>query len=273
MFRRMKSPRDEVEILSNLGELSYYRADYTRAQAFWQEALNLAATIDDRESQLEPLVYMGKLLNTLEDLEAAEVTLTRAQELAHELAVKKGEGQAWEGLAQIHARRGDRSKSTEALQNAHMVLSEEVDPLACLHLHLTECGIAAGQGDVEAIRQALAKARKVADIKWDPFTAARTLVCGLLFAEENVDLKERSRLVRQLTNYPDFLWKFHWASGRRLAAEGAVRRATEEYANGVAVLKVIASRLSDVHRERYLSAPHIRQFKSEALELRKSMTA
>jgi tetratricopeptide (TPR) repeat protein len=271
MFRRLKSPRDQVELLNNLGELSYYRADYARAQAYWQEALNLAASVDDRESQVEPLVYLGKLLSTLEDLEKAETTLTKALNLAHELAVKKGEGQAWEGLAQLHARRGERDQSAAALRNAHTVLTEEVDPLACLHLHLTECAIAAEQGNGPASQNALAQARKVADTKWDPFTAARTLVCGLLFAQEQVDQKERSRLLRQLSVYPDFLWKFHWASGRRLSAEGAIRKALEEYGRGVAVLKAIASRLSADHRERYLNAPHITRFKAEALELRKSL--
>ena len=271
MFRRLKSPRDQVELLSNLGELSYYRADYARAQAYWQEAVHLAASVGDREGQVEPLVYLGKLLATLEDLEKAEQTLETARDLAHELSVKKGEGQAWEGLAMLHCRRGEGGQSVAALRNAHMVLSEDVDPLAALHLYLTECAIAAEQGNPEAVQDALNKARKVADTKWDPFTAARTLVCGLLFAQEQLDNKERGRVLRQLSVYPDFLWKYHWALGRRLAAEGALRRALEEYGRGVGVLKAISTRLSDENRVRYLNAPHISTFKTEALALRKML--
>ena len=269
MFRVLKSPRDQVELLNNLGELSYYRADYARAQSYWQEAVNLAVSVGDHEGQVEPLVYLGKLLATLEDLEKAETTLSTARDLAHELSVKKGEGQAWEGLAMLHARRGESQQSATALEHAHDVLSEDVDPLAALHLCLTECSIAAGQGDVAGVQQALMQARKVADTKWDPFTAARTLVYGLLFAQEQVDTKERSRILRQLSVYPDFLWKYHWAMGRRMAAEGAVRRALDEYGRGVAVLKAIASRLSEENRKRFLNAPHITAFKSEAIELRK----
>jgi len=56
-----------------------------------------------------------------------------------------------------------------------------------------------------------------------------------------------------------------------LAAEGAIRKALEEYGRGVAVLKAIASRLSEEHRPRYLNAPHITRFKAEALELRKAL--
>jgi len=39
----------------------------------------------------------------------------------------------------------------------------------------------------------------------------------------------------------------------------------------VAVLKAIASRLSEDHRPRYLNAPHITRFKAEAMALRKSL--
>lgn len=272
MFRSLRSPRDQVELLNNLGELSYYRADYARAQAYWQEAVNLAASVGDHEGQVEPLVYLGKLLAMLEDLTRAESTLNQARDLAHELSVKKGEGQAWEGLAMLYARRGKGEESAAALRNAHMVLSEDVDPLAALHLHLTECSIAAEQGNEQSVQEALQQARKAADTKWDPYTAARTLVYGLLFAHEQVDQRERSRILRQLSVYPDFLWKFHWAIGRRMAAEGAIRRALEEYGRGVSVLKTIASRLSEDNRQRYLNAPTISAFKAEALELRKTLS-
>jgi tetratricopeptide (TPR) repeat protein len=268
IFRRLRSPRDQVEILNNLGELSYYRADYARAQAYWQEAVRLAASVGDQEGQIEPLVYLGKLLSALEDLERGEATLRHARDLARELSVKKGEGQAWEGLAQIYCRRGDSEHTAEALRNANIVLSEEVDPLAALHLHLTECSIAAESGDTNAVQQSLSQARKVADIKWDPYTAARTLVYGLLFAHEQVDHKERLRVVRQLAVYPDLLWRFHWAVGRRLSKEGAFRSAREEYGRGVSVLKSIASRLSEGNRQRFLNAPQISKFRAEALDLR-----
>ena len=88
----------------------------------------------------------------------------------------------------------------------------------------------------------------MADIKWDPFTAARTLVYGLLFAGEELDARERPRVLRQLSVYPDFLWRFHWAAARRLAAEGALRKALDEYGRGVAVLKAIAARLPETSR-------------------------
>ncbi len=272
MFRTLRSPRDQVELLSNLGELSYYRADYARAQAYWQEAVNLAASVGDHEGQIEPLVYLGKLLAKLEDLEKADSTLSSARDLAHELSVKKGEGQAWEGLAILYARQGNGNGTAMALRNAHVVLSEEVDPLAALHLHLTECSLAAAQGDEQSVQNALRQARKVADTKWDPYTAARTLVYGLLFAQEQVDHREHSRILRQLSVYPDLLWMFHWATGRRLAAEGAIRRALEEYGRGVSVLKAIASRLSEDNRQRYLHSPIIGTFKAEALDLRNTLS-
>ncbi len=268
LFRRMRNPREQVQTLSNLGELAYFRADFSRAQAYLQEASTLAATLDDRESEVEPLVYMGKLLLSLDQLEQAETVLTEARSAAQHVEVKKGEGQAWEGLAMLYARRGRHDDAQAALVRARERLSEEMDPLALLHLHLTECAVAAERQDADGVHTALTQARKVADIKWDPFTAARTLVYGLLFAAEELDARERPRVLRQLSVYPDFLWRFHWASARRLAAEGALRKALDEYGRGVAVLKAIATRLPETSRTPYLNSPPIRQFKSEALGVR-----
>lgn len=176
----MQSPREQVELLSNLGELSYYRADYPRAQAYLNEAVELAIQLGDRESQIEPMVYLGKLLISLDHLERAESVLKDAQTIAHEASVRKGEGQALEGLAMIYARRGMTEIVHEALENAHKLLPNDADPLAAIHLHLTECRLAAESGNHEVAVVALENARHVADIKWDPFTAARTEVYGLL---------------------------------------------------------------------------------------------
>ena len=272
LFRRMKSPREQVEILSNLGELAYYRADFSRAQAYLQEALNLARTLGDHECEVEPLVYLGKLLLTLEQLERAESILESARHLAHDAEVKKGEGQALEALALLYARRGRVEDADTALRSAHTLLTEELDPLAELHLHLSECSVAAQKNDIDRVTEALCRARKIADIKWDPFTAARTLVYGLLFARERAEAKERSRVLRQLAVYPDLLWRYHWAAGRALAEDGAHKKALEEYGRGVTVLKAIAARLPEDSRNPYLNSPQIRQFKHEALAIKNGLT-
>ena len=83
---------------------------------------------------------------------------------------------------------------------------------------------------------------------------------------------ERPRVLRQLSVYPDFLWRFHWAAARRLTAEGAVRKALDEYGRGVTVLKAIAARLPETSRTPYLNSPPIRQFKAEALGIRNRLT-
>jgi tetratricopeptide (TPR) repeat protein len=271
LFRKLKSPREQVEILSNLGELAYYRADYSRAQAYLREAVNLATTLNDHEGEVEPLVYLGKLMLTLEQLEQAESALERACKTAQEVEAKKGEGQAWEGLAILRSRRGDTDKAKEALVQAHATLSEDTYPLAALHLNLTECEIAAEREDSEGVRASLAEARRIADIKWDPFAAARTLVYGLLFAGEQLDAKERSRILRQLTVYPDLLWKLHWAIGRSLTAEGSVRKALDEYGRGVTVLKALTARLPEDSRNLFLNSPQIKRFKGEAIRIRNSL--
>ncbi|RPH95654.1 hypothetical protein EHM69_03740 [candidate division KSB1 bacterium] len=271
LFRRMNSPREQVEILSNLGELSYYRADFPRAHAYFQEAVSLASTLEDYECEIEPLVYLGKLLLALEELENASSVLERAYRAAHEVGARKGEGQAWEGIALLRARRGRTEGAREALDQAQTLLSDDSDPLARLHLHLTACAIAAEQGDIESAKTALTQARKVADIKWDPYTAARTLVYGLLFAQETIDSRERPRIVRQLSAYPDLLWRYHWATARHLAAEGTVRKGLEEYGRGATVLKAVAARLSESSRERFLASPQIRRFREEAITLRNSL--
>lgn len=271
LFRRMKSPHEQAEILSNLGELAYYRADYSRAQAYLQEAVNLAATLNDHEGEVEPLVYLGKLMLTLEQLDKAETALEQAHQFAREVEAKKGEGQAWEALAALYARRGQTERADEALNRAHALLSEDVDPLAVLHLYLTECGLAAQRDHVDAARMALAEARRIADIKWDPYGAARTLVHGLLFAGEHLEGKERPRVLRQLSVYPDLLWRLHWATARHLTAEGAVRKALDEYGRGVAVLKAVASRLPEESRGLFLNSPQISQFKAEAVRIRNSL--
>ncbi|HEY3295064.1 MAG TPA: tetratricopeptide repeat protein [bacterium] len=271
LFRRMKSPREQVEILSNLGELAYYRADYSRAQSYLQEAVSLAETLNDHEAEVEPLVYLGKLMLALEQLDKAETALERARQFAGEVEAKKGEGQAWEGLAVLHSRRGEMEQAEQALEHAHAVLSEDIDPLAVLHLYLTECAIAAERNNGSAVQASLGEARKIADIKWDPFTAARTLVYGLLFAGESVDVRERPRVLRQLSVYPEFLWRLHWATARRLTSEGAARKALDEYGRGVSVLKAVASRLPEDSRNLFLNSPQISQFKAEAVSIRNTL--
>jgi tetratricopeptide (TPR) repeat protein len=271
LFRRLKSPREQVEILSNLGELSYYRADFPRAHAYLQEAVTLAGSLEDHECEIEPLIYLGKLLLTLEELEEAAVVLERAHRAAGEVGARKGQGQAWEGIALLRARRGRPQGAAEALDQARTLLSEDVDPLALQHFHLTECALAAEQGDRQKAKEALGQARKIADTKWDPFTAARTLVYGLLFAQEELGARERPRVIRQLSVYPDLLWRFHWAMARQMMAQGALRKALEEFGRGTGVLKAISSRLSEHSRQLFLSSPQIGRFKEEAVTLRNSV--
>lgn len=268
LFRRLKSPREQVEILSNLGELSFYRADYTRAQSYLNEALALAGTLDDRESEIEPLIHLGKVLITLDNMDHAAATLERASAAAENVGSKKGEGQAWEALAMLQTRRGDSGQALAALNRSQELLAEAKDPLALLHLHLTQCYVAAKLDDESTVHSALAEARKVADIKWDPFAAARMSIYGLLFARESLDNRERVRVLRQISVYPDFLWRYHWAAARRHASDGAPRKALEEFARGAAVLKAITARLSDEGRASYLNSEQIRQFRDEAVVLR-----
>lgn len=268
-FRRLKSPREQVAILSNLGELSYYRADYARAQSFLQEAVAMADTLDDKESEIEPLIHLGKVLITLDDVQKAEAVLARASSAAENVGAKKGEGQAWEALALLHARRGDGPAAVSAIDRSHALLAEAIDPLALLHLHLTACFVAAHQENEAGVNAALSEARKVADIKWDPYAAARTSVYGLLFAKEQLDSRERLRILRQLSVYPGFLWRYHWATARRYIADGAARKALDEFARGAAVLKSIVARLSDESRNMYLNSAQIKQFREEAIVLRK----
>jgi hypothetical protein len=156
------------------------------------------------------------------------------------------------------------------LTNANKFLSGDVDLLATVHLHLTECALAAERADKFGIDNALKRAREVAEIKWDPFTAARTQVYGLLFADEELDSQQRLLAKRKLAAYPDLQWKFHWAMARKLTGEGNVKRALDEFGRGVAVLKAISARLSEEHRNLFLSSPSITRFRDEAVQLRKT---
>lgn len=271
LFRVMKSPREQVATLSNLGELSYYRADFGRALAYFQEAISLAATIDDSESQLEPLIYLGKLLCRLDELEQAAKILDKAKSIAQETGVKKGQAQVLEGLALLATRHGQFSEATGLLAQANLLMSDDADPLAQIHLHLTACAAAAAGDDGGAAKQELELARKSGEHKWDPFAAARTLVYGLLFANEHHDARELQRLTRQVAVYPDFLWQLHWAVARQLTAAGAAKRALEEYGRGVAVLKAITARLSEDHKRSFLNSPAVTCFKAEAVKLRKEL--
>lgn len=271
LFRKMHAPREQMATLSNLGELAYHRADFTRAQAFWTEAVELGDSTSDHESQIEPLIYHGKLLCYLDQPERALPLLQRALDISRETGAKKGEAQSQEGLAQLEIRAGNIDGAIQALQEANRLLTEDVDPLALLHLHLTECAVAAERNDTSGVAGALEKARKVGDIKWDPFTSARTLVYGLLFAGEELDTRERARTIRQLTPYPDFLWKYYWATGRRLAHSGAAKKGLEEYGRAVAVLKAITGRLGERDRERFLASPIVTNFKREATDLRSAV--
>ncbi len=271
LFRRMESPREQTEILSNLGELAYQRADYPRSMAYLSEAVKQAAEIGDQETQLEPQIYMGKLLLTLEELEKSEKVLHEAQGIAATIGTRKAEGQAWEGLAALFARRNEFDRATVAADRAQELLADEADPLALLHLHLTRCQIAAESGKNELIADELAHARKVADTKWDPFTAARTQLTELLYTDVALDATKWQVALRKLSIYPDLLWKFHWASARQLARVGQPKKALNEYGRGVAVLKAIAARLPERQQTSFLHAPHIQSFREEAVQLRKSI--
>ncbi len=271
LFREMNSPREMVATLNNLGELAFYRADYSRALAYWNEAVKMAEHSGDSESQVEPLVYQGRLLLKLEQAEIARETLERARRIGSETGVKKGEGQALEGLALYYSRSGQGAESEAVLRKAAVLLNEEADPLAVLNFKLTECEIAAELGDQSRVVDMMAEARKIAATKWDPFSAARMLAYGLLFANETFDSRERARTLRQLTSYPEFLWLFFWASGRQLAAKGQFKKALDEYGRGVTVLKTISSRLPEEYRKSYLSSVRIARFKAEAMQYRNSV--
>ncbi|MCB1059878.1 MAG: serine/threonine protein kinase [Calditrichaeota bacterium] len=273
LFRRMESPREQAEILSNLGELAFQRADYTRALAYLNEAVSRAAEIGDQESKLEPMVYMGKLLLTLEELEESEKLLHSAQEIASTIGTRKAEGQAWEGLAALFARRNEFDRATAAAERAGNLLADEADPLALLHLHLTRCQIAADSGQVEQVLEELEQARKVADTKWDPFTAARTQLTESLYVGVPLEPSKWQVALRKLSIYPDLLWKFHWATARQFTRAGQPKKALDEYGRGVAVLKSIAARLPEEKQSTFLHAPHILKFRQEAVELHKSLQA
>jgi serine/threonine protein kinase/tetratricopeptide (TPR) repeat protein len=268
LFRVMKSPREQVATLSNLGELSLYRADFDRAQAYFLEAIALADKIGDAESKLEPLIYFGKLLVRLDEREQAARALDTAKSIAEEIGAKKNLAQALEGLAMLAARAEQFAEAHELLGRAEALMTEDDDPLALIHLHLTVCAAAAAEHKPESVADALQKARKAGESKWDPFAAARTLVYGLLFAREQHDPREMQRLIRKVAVYPDYLWQLHWGLARQLSAGGAVKRALEEYGRGVAVLKSISARLSDDHKQRFLSSPAVSAFKYEAVQLR-----
>ncbi|MBL0061769.1 MAG: tetratricopeptide repeat protein [bacterium] len=271
LFRRMESPREQAEILSNLGELAYQRADYPRALAYLNEAVKQASEIGDQESQLEPLIYMGKLMLTMEELEKSEEILNNVQDIASTIGTRKAEGQAWEGLASLFARRSEFDRAFAASERARELLSDEADPLALLHLHLTRCQIAADSGKLEAVKEELLQAQKVGDIKWDPYTSARTQLTESFYAGIPIDPAKWQVALRKLSIYPDLLWKFHWATGRQFARGGQAKRALDEYGRGVAVLKAIAARLPESQQNQFLHAPHILKFRHEAMELRKSL--
>jgi tetratricopeptide (TPR) repeat protein len=273
LFRRMESPREQAEILSNLGELAYQRADYTRALAYLNEAVNRASEIGDQETKLEPMVYMGKLLLTLEEVEESEKLLHSAQEIAAMIGTRKAEGQAWEGLAALFARRNEFDRASAAADRASELLADEADPLALLHLHLTRCQIAAESGLKDQIQVELDNARKVADTKWDPFTAARTQLTESLYVGVPLEPAKWQVALRKLSIYPDLLWKFHWATARQFTRTGQPKKALDEYGRGVAVLKAIAARLPEEKQTPFLHAPHILKFRQEAVELHKSLQA
>jgi hypothetical protein len=54
-------------------------------------------------------------------------------------------------------------------------------------------------------------------------------------------------------------------------AQGAVRKALEEFGRGANVLKAISSRLSERGRRLFLESPQVRRFKDEAVMLRNSV--
>lgn len=271
LFRRMESPREQAEILSNLGELAYQRADFPRAQAYLNEAVKQSSEIGDQESQLEPLIYMGRLLLALEDIEQSEKVLNNVQEIAATIGTRKAEGQAWEGLASLFARRNEFERAFAASERARELLADEADPLALLHLHLTRCQIAADSGKQDVVGDELLQAHKVADTKWDPYTAARTQLTESFYAGISIEPAKWQVALRKLSIYPDLLWKFHWATGRQFARAGQAKRALDEYGRGVAVLKAIATRLPETQQGQFLHAPHILKFRQEAVELRKSL--
>jgi len=273
LFRELQSPREQAEILSNLGELAFQRADYTRSMAYLNEAVNQAIAQDDQELQLEPQIYLGKLLLTLEELDESERVLGSVRDIASSIGTRKAEGQAWEGLASLYARRGEDERACAAADRARDLLSDEADPLALLHLHLTRCQIAAETGHAENVSLELAQARKVADTKWDPYTAARTQLTESLYEEPEIDPVKWQVALRKISIYPDLLWRFHWATGRSLAKTGKLKRALDEFGRGVAILKAITTRLPEERQKTFLNAPHILRFKQEALELRDHLQA
>lgn len=271
LFRKLENTREQVETLSNLGELAYHRADYTRAQAYLKEAVKLAEAIGDQESQLEPMIYMGKLLSTLEALEDAENVLTEAQRLSSSLGTRKSEGQAWEGLASLFARRGEHDKAIEAVERAQVLMANEADPLALINLHLTHCRIAAESGHDEDVRARLEAARKVAEIKWDPYSAARTQMIAVFYAGEKLEGSDKQVALRKVSVYPYLAWRFHWGLARQHAAEGQLKRALEEFGKAISILKSIAAKLPEEQQDVYLKAPQILRFKEEVVALRTAM--
>jgi predicted ATPase/DNA-binding SARP family transcriptional activator len=116
---------DDVHMLavstSNVGCLAMMQGDYERAEELSREGLALHEQAGRRDGMQQTMFNLGVIaLLTGRDDEAQEL-FERGLELSRELGFLSGIAYSLEGLAAMHAARGDGRRAAEVLGTAHVV--------------------------------------------------------------------------------------------------------------------------------------------------------
>jgi tetratricopeptide (TPR) repeat protein len=215
MSRAAEYPRGIAQGLLNLGMSAYLQHQYGRAQAYLEESISYARTVDRKPMLSVGLAFLGRVLLAAEPMgDRAAAVLRESLSLAQAEQSRYASGHALATWGDLQWARGDLRGAAAAWKGALVVFSDLVD----------RRGMA---GCIERVALLLARGKRLEPAAWLFGAAdAQHAALGLqLRQREGVDHAHFAQYMDQqpLRNgFPD-----EWLLGRAASLHDAVTRAIE----------------------------------------------
>lgn len=156
-----------VRCLNNLGSIKLCHGDRQRAQAYYQQALELARSTGDLSSETRARERLGDLFLLNNNLEAATDEAQRALSISHAVSDRTGQSQALRQLAQISAAYGDYAEAQRRAWHALAISTTTRSRVIEVEILQDIAHFAAAQGQDEEAEAARLEANRVREQWWD----------------------------------------------------------------------------------------------------------
>uniref|UniRef100_UPI0019525454 tetratricopeptide repeat protein n=1 Tax=Leptolyngbya sp. CCY15150 TaxID=2767772 RepID=UPI0019525454 len=117
-------PLDEVACQKWVGNAYYFLSQYSQATSHYQQSLNLAKEIDDKQGQWKALNNLGIVFQGLGQYAESIEYLQQTLDLAQEIGDRAGEGRALCGLGNAYTSLGQYERAIEFHQHSLTIARE-----------------------------------------------------------------------------------------------------------------------------------------------------